>query len=196
MGGALAGPARSDGVSARSATALRADARAGVDVVDLAEAGDRPPPAGPRRRRLSKSATKTPTEPERARRNVDIPRLRSPPIPVRSAFVADLDTTSPRVATEAPPATRRHPRITFPEPFPDEEDSTHPDTPRITFLLQGGGRTWLCDEGAPNWPASPPTGPASPGCAARSSRRACAARASRGHAVSARRPAGSSTCPT
>ena len=88
------------------------------------------------------------------------------------------------------------PRITFPEPFPDEEDSAHPDTPGITFLLQGEGRTWLCDEGAPNWPASPPTDPASPGCAARVSRRACAARATRGHAVSARRPAGSSTCPT
>ena len=55
---------------------------------------------------------------------------------------------------------------------------------------------WLCDEGAPNWPASPPTDPATPGCAARVSRRACAARATRGHAVSARRPAGSSTCPT
>ena len=88
------------------------------------------------------------------------------------------------------------PRITFPEPFPDEEDSAHPDIPGITFLLQGEGRTWLCDEGAPNWPASPPTDPAPPGCAARVSRRACAARATRGHAVSARRPAGSSTCPT
>ena len=75
--------------------------------------GRPPSPAGPRRRRLSKSATKTPTEPERRKRIVDIPRFCSPPIPPRGAFVADLDTTSPRVAPGAPPATRRHPRITF-----------------------------------------------------------------------------------
>ena len=62
---------------------------------------------------LSKSATKAPIEPERARRNVDIPRFSSPPIPARSAFVADLDTPPPRVATGAPPAPRRHPQITF-----------------------------------------------------------------------------------
>ena len=64
-------------------------------------------------RRLSKSATKAPIEPERARRNVDIPRFSSRPIPARSAFVADLDTPPPRVATGAPPAPRRHPQITF-----------------------------------------------------------------------------------
>ena len=64
-------------------------------------------------RRLSKSATKAPIEPERARRIVDIPRLRSPPIPARDAFVADLDTPPPRVTTGAPPAPRRHPRITL-----------------------------------------------------------------------------------
>ena len=44
---------------------------------------------------LSKSAAKTPIEPERAKRNVDIPRFCSPPIPARSAFVADLDTPRP-----------------------------------------------------------------------------------------------------
>ena len=42
-GGARAGPARSNGALARSATVLRAGVRAGVDVMDLAEAGNRPP---------------------------------------------------------------------------------------------------------------------------------------------------------
>ncbi|ALC99837.1 hypothetical protein AM609_10835 [Actinomyces sp. oral taxon 414] len=74
-------------------------------------AGDRPP--RPARGGLSKSATKARIEPRRVRRNVDIPRFSSPPIPPRSAFVADLDTTPPRITTGAPPAPRRHPRITF-----------------------------------------------------------------------------------
>ena len=63
---------------------------------------------------MSKSATKAPIEPERARRIVDIPRFSSRPIPARSAFVADLDTPPPRVATGAPPAPRRHPQNNFP----------------------------------------------------------------------------------
>ena len=62
------------------------------------------PPRPTRGRWLSKSATKTPTEPERARRNVDIPRLRSPSIPPQGAFVADSDTPPPRVTTGAAPA--------------------------------------------------------------------------------------------
>ena len=62
------------------------------------------PPRPTRGRWLSKSATKTPTEPERARRNVDIPRLRSPSIPPQGAFVADSDTPPPRVTTGATPA--------------------------------------------------------------------------------------------
>ena len=66
-------------------------------------------------RRLSKSATKAPIEPEHTRRNVDIPRFSSRPIPPRGAFVADLDTPPPRVTTGAPLAPRRHPRITFHE---------------------------------------------------------------------------------
>ncbi len=41
------------------------------------------------------------------------PTLPTPWIPARSAFVADLDTPPPRVATGAPPAPRRHPQITF-----------------------------------------------------------------------------------
>ena len=43
MGGAPAGPARSNGAPARSATALRAGARADANVMELAEADDRPP---------------------------------------------------------------------------------------------------------------------------------------------------------
>ena len=50
---------------------------------------------------LPKSATKTPPEPEHARRNVDIPRLRSQP-------------TSHRVATGAPSAPHRHPQNNLP----------------------------------------------------------------------------------
>ena len=42
-GGAPAGPARSNGVPARSVTARLAGARAGTDAMDLAEAGNRPP---------------------------------------------------------------------------------------------------------------------------------------------------------
>ena len=75
-----------------------------------APAADRPTDALPGRSApggLSKSATKTPIEPERARRNVDIPRLCSPPIPAVSAFVADLDTPSPRTIPPAPPAPPR-----------------------------------------------------------------------------------------
>ena len=71
------------------------------------------PPPGPRGGGLSKSATKAPIEPECARRIVDIPRFSSRPIPTRGAFVADLDTTPPRIAPGAPPAPHRHLRITF-----------------------------------------------------------------------------------
>ena len=57
MGGAPAGPARSNGAPARSATALRAGARADANVMDLAEADDRPP-RDPRRLRLSEPVAK------------------------------------------------------------------------------------------------------------------------------------------
>ena len=73
------------------------------------------PPRPTRGRWLSKSATKTPTEPERARRNVDIPRLRSPSIPPQGAFVADSDTPPPRVTTGATPAPSFTPRSNEPQ---------------------------------------------------------------------------------
>ena len=70
-----------------------------------------PSPRGLWRRGLSKSATKARIEPGRARRIVDIPRFHSRPIPVRGAFVADLDTPPSRSVTGAPPAPpRRRPR--------------------------------------------------------------------------------------
>ena len=50
---------------------------------------------------LPKSATKTPPEPEHARRNIDISRLRSPPTPHR-------------VTTGAPSAPHRHPQNNLP----------------------------------------------------------------------------------
>lgn len=50
---------------------------------------------------LPKSAAKNPPEPEHARRNVDISRLRSPPTPHR-------------VATGAPSAPHRHPQNNLP----------------------------------------------------------------------------------
>ena len=79
--------------------------------------GGRPPsPRDPRRRQLSKSATKAPIGPERTRRNVDIPRFSSPPIPTRGAFVADLDTTPPRPTPQAPPAPLGRPQNNLPEP--------------------------------------------------------------------------------
>ena len=83
--------------------------------------GDRParrparghPPRPVRASRLSKSATKAPTEPERRKRIVDIPRFHPRSIPTRGAFVADLDTPPPWVATGVPPAPLDDPRITF-----------------------------------------------------------------------------------
>ena len=71
--------------------------------------GGRPPsPRDPRRRQLSKSATKAPIEPERRKRIVDIPRFCSPSIPAQGVFVADLDTPPPRSAPGVPPAPRGH----------------------------------------------------------------------------------------
>ena len=59
------------------------------------------------RRRLSKSVAKARIEPGRARRNVDIPRFFSRPIPSRGAFATDLDTLPPRIVSKAPPAPSR-----------------------------------------------------------------------------------------
>ena len=62
---------------------------------------------GPRRRRLSKSVAKAWISPGRRRRNVDIPRFCSRPIPTRGAFVADLDKPPPRTVPGVPPAPPR-----------------------------------------------------------------------------------------
>ena len=77
-----------------AAAAIRAGARVG-------------PPGGPRRRGLSKSATKTPIPLKHRKRIVDIPRFHPRPIPVRGVFVADLDTPPPRTAPGAPCAPPR-----------------------------------------------------------------------------------------
>ena len=66
--------------------------------------------AAPRRgalvAQLSKSVAKAQIEPERARRNVDIPRFFSWPIPSRGAFATDLDTPRPGSSQESHPPHR------------------------------------------------------------------------------------------
>jgi len=78
-----------------------------------------PLPRGPRRRGLSKSATKAPIALEHREGIVDIPRFCPRSIPSRDAFVADLDTPPTRTAPGAPPApprTRPHPPPRRPGP--------------------------------------------------------------------------------
>ena len=65
--------------------------------------GPRRSSRGPRRCRLSKSVAKARIAPGCRRRNVDIPRFPSRPIPARGAFATDLDTPPPRAAPRAPP---------------------------------------------------------------------------------------------
>ena len=65
--------------------------------------GPRQPSRGPWRRRLSKSVAKARIAPERQRRNVDIPRFFSPPIPARGAFATDSDTPRPGPPQEPHP---------------------------------------------------------------------------------------------
>ena len=55
---------------------------------------------------LSKSVAKAQIEPERARRNVDIPRFFSWPIPSQGAFATDLDTPRPGSSQESHPPHR------------------------------------------------------------------------------------------
>ena len=70
----------------------------------------------PWRRGLSKSVAKARIEPECRRRNVDIPRFFSRPIPARGAFATDLDNRPPRIAPGAPPAPlRRRPATANPD---------------------------------------------------------------------------------
>ena len=59
---------------------------------------------GPWRRRLSKSVAKARILPGCVKRNVDIPRFLSPPIPPRSAFATDPDMPLPRNVSGAPRA--------------------------------------------------------------------------------------------
>ena len=99
------------------------------------------PLGGPRRRGLSKSATKAPIAPERARRIVDIPRFSLRSIPPRGAFVADLDTTPPRTAPGAPPAPPR----ARPSLLPRRLGSTDPD-PRTAVPGKKGSMRAQLDE--------------------------------------------------
>ena len=70
----------------------------------------------PWRRGLSKSVAKARIEPECRRRNVDIPRFFSRPIPARGAFATDLDNRPPRIAPGVPPAPpRRRPATANPD---------------------------------------------------------------------------------
>ena len=146
-----------------------------------------PSPRGPRRRRLSKSATKTRIEPEHARRNVDIPRLRSPLIPARSAFVADLDTDRVRTGFGPGPTGPTRParptclRFRFSPPLPgpnmaprEDRSGAHPTArpsePRNHAETDGHTRG-----GGPNDPprapeSGPGPGPRSPPTPPRSAR--------------------------
>ena len=93
-----------------------------------ARCGRRPargaPSGGPRRHRMSKSATKARIEPERAQRIVDIPRFCSRPIPARGAFAADFDTPPLRIVTGVPSA----PSVTRP-PIPPHRADPPADWP-------------------------------------------------------------------
>ena len=50
---------------------------------------------------MSKSVAKAPIAPERRKRNVDIPRFFSRPIPARGAFATDLDKLRPGPSQES-----------------------------------------------------------------------------------------------
>ena len=63
------------------------------------------PSAAPRQRKLSKSVAKARIAPECRKRNVDIPRFCSTPIPPRDAFATDLDTPPSRSVPGAPPVS-------------------------------------------------------------------------------------------
>ena len=65
------------------------------------------PPGDPRRHRLSESVAKARIEPGRRRIIVGIPRFFSRPIPARSAFATDLDTSPSQTVPGAPPAPLR-----------------------------------------------------------------------------------------
>ena len=92
------------GVAGWAGVAARGIAGALVTAAAQAAAAPR---RGPWWRRLSESVAKTRVAPKRARRNVDIPRFFSRPIPARSAFATDLDTSPSQTVPGAPPAPLR-----------------------------------------------------------------------------------------
>ena len=73
--------------------------RGGASLIGRAAVGV--PARGPRGRSLSKSVAKAPIAPERRKRNVDIPRFFSRPIPSRRAFATDLDKLRPGPSQES-----------------------------------------------------------------------------------------------
>ena len=89
-------------------------ARGGASLIGRAAAGV--PARGPRERSLSKSVAKVPIAPERRRRNVDIPRFFSQPIPARGAFATDLDKLRPGPSQESHASHRASQRPTAASP--------------------------------------------------------------------------------
>ena len=86
-------------MAGRAGVAARGIAGALVTAAAQAAAAPR---RGPWWRRLSESVAKTRVAPKRARRNADIPRFFSRPIPARSAFATDLDTSPSQTVPGAP----------------------------------------------------------------------------------------------
>ena len=86
--------------------------------------------------RLSKSVAKARIGPKRRKRNVDIPRFFSRPIPARSAFATDLDTSPPQTVPEAPPAPPRAGRLFARESPVRRRGARGPWRPRPPPLLR------------------------------------------------------------
>ena len=107
-------------------------------------------PARPARDGPSESIAKAPIEPERRRRNVDIPRFRQRPIPPQGAFTTDSDTTPPRITPEAPHAP--------PLPVPHATAPTRTPEPRPSMRRTRRVRSHLrSEEGRGPGPRNPTT---------------------------------------
>ena len=131
--------------------------------------------------RLSKSVAKAPIEPERRRRNVDIPRFHPRPIRSRGAFATDLDTPPPQTVPEAPPAPPRAGRLFARESPVRRRGARGPWCPRPPPLLRdqcrsGGGASGRARDrrhslgtvpGSPGGSGSTAPALASPGARAR-----------------------------